>query len=93
MQRPLCKACEQPVRYGDLACSAECEAGLKAKRDAAEQKLIEYGWVRDAEAPNVWRKDGMGVTTEYAMRRSVGNVLTPNSGAAYAKSEAEHGSV
>jgi hypothetical protein len=62
--RPKCRICQQPAPYGDLHCGPGCaklaaqlEAGLTAKLEAA-------GFARHAAIPNVYVKDGVGVTLE-----------------------------
>lgn len=60
MKRPVCRTCTRPVVFGNLFCSKAC--GQKPKE--VKSQLLDAGFEPDPYTPNIYRKDGVAVTTE-----------------------------
>lgn len=58
---PKCRVCGASVVNGNLYCSYACGQVPKQVRAQLEAE----GFERDAETPNIYRKDGVAVTTEH----------------------------
>lgn len=64
MKPPVCRVCGNAVVNGNLYCSHACGDG-RVSHSATAQALEHRGFVRDAETPNVFLKDGIGLTVEH----------------------------
>lgn len=76
MGKPVCKLCGGPVVHGNLYCSMQHDASLEDKRRTHEIELKEAGFVQDAEALNVYRRDGVSITLEHVDHVGLDKVLS-----------------
>lgn len=76
MNKPVCSLCGGPVVHGNLYCCAEHDAALEDQRRTREIELKEAGFVQDAEALNVYRRDGVSITLEHIAYVGLEKVLS-----------------
>lgn len=84
MKRPVCRVCGQPVVNGNLYCSKACGEGRTSHR-ATAAALEARGFVRDPETPNVFLKDGVGMTVEHVAHVGLEQALKQHGHAAEAR--------
>jgi len=68
---PACRTCGGAVLFGNLYCSKLC--GQQMKVHAAD--IVAAGFVQDSDVPNVFRKDGVAITTEQVMHVGLDKAL------------------
>lgn len=60
-----CRTCGAKTLYGDLFCSVKHQVEWEENRKAWEEHLISIGFEKDRATPNIFRKNGVAVTTEH----------------------------
>ena len=81
MKRPVCRVCTGKVINGNLYCSKAC--GQKPKEVHAQ--LVAAGYEPDPDTPNIYRKDGVAVTTEQVNHVGLAKTILHHQHAAQAK--------
>ena len=80
-------------RHGaGLYCTAGCEGETKVRQALAEVNLVAAGFVRHANAPHAWVKDGVAVAIEQVLRTGQDAVLEAHAAAVRSRTALPHNS-